>query len=104
SHRQARCEARHRRRYRARTRAGGVLMARYLKNTDLDDDAPSAELVSARLDPSAGQIVFPDDDEIAPTRADLAYGYARPYLPTQNGGYLGQVLTPDQISYLMGPQ
>ncbi len=79
-------------------------MAYFTKNTDLDDDAPSAELVSVERDPSAAQIVFNEDSQTDPTRADLAYGYTQRYLPTQNGGYLGQVLTQDQISYLMGPQ
>ena len=79
-------------------------MAYLAKNTQDDLDETGTELLPTLRQSSDPQIVFPQDVDPAPTRADLAYGYAGRYLPTQNGGYLGQVLTPDQISYLMGPQ
>lgn len=79
-------------------------MAYFAKNTQDDLDETDAELLPAIRQSSDPQIVFPQDGDAAPTRADLPYGYAGRYLPTQGGGYLGQVLTPDQISYLMGPK
>lgn len=79
-------------------------MPLFAKNTPaLIDDAPTENLPAIRQS-SGGQIVFPDDEELAPTRADLPYGYAGSYPLAQHGGYLGQVLDPAQISYLMGPQ
>lgn len=79
-------------------------MAYFAKNTQDADEETDTEPLPAIRRSSEPQIVFPADDDPAPTRADLAYGYTQRYLPTQNGGYLGQVLTPDQISYLLGPQ
>lgn len=73
------------------------------KNTpDIEDEDP-AELLPAPRQSSEPQIVFPDDSEMPPTRADLAYGYAGTYPVAQNSGYLGQVLSADQFSRLMGP-
>lgn len=76
----------------------------FAKNTNLLEDEDSAELLPAIRQSSDAQIVFPQDDDPAPTRADLAYGYAGTYPVAQNGGYLAQVLNQDQFSRLMGPQ
>ena len=79
-------------------------MALFAKNLRADTDEDATEVLPAEREPYAGQIVYPDDDEIAPTRQDQAYGYAQTYPSAQSGGYLGQVLTQDHISQLMGPQ
>lgn len=79
-------------------------MPLFAKNTDAALDDALTENLPAIRQSSGGQIVFPDDEDLAPTRADLPYGYAGTYPLTQHGAYLGQVLTADQISYLMGPQ
>jgi hypothetical protein len=79
-------------------------MAYFAKNTQDADGDLDTEMLPAVRQSSDAQIIFPEDDDRPPTRADLAYGYAQPYLPTQHGGYLGQVLSPEQISYLVGGQ
>lgn len=78
-------------------------MAYFAKNTQDDLDETDTELLPAVRQSSDPQIVFPQDGDMAPTRADLAYGYAGAYPVAQSGGYLSQVLPADQFSRLMGP-
>lgn len=79
-------------------------MAYFAKNLGEQDEDEPTELLPAIRQSSGSQIIFPEDDDRPPTRADLAYGYTQRYLPTQNGGYLGQVIGPEHFSRLMGRQ
>jgi hypothetical protein len=72
------------------------------------DEGDYTELLPAVPDARAAEIFAADNKTmIDPTREDLLYGYSRPYAPAQNGahgGYLGQVISPEQFSRLMGPE
>lgn len=79
-------------------------MGMFAKNMIEPDGGDYTENLPVIPEQRGAQIAFPEDPSGTPTSTDLIYGHSGRYAPAQNDGYLGQVISREQIARLMGPE
>ena len=80
------------------------MMRMFGKNVIEAEEGDPTEIGSVVVAPRSAEVARLPEAGTDPTSADLIYGYSQRYAPSQSEPYLGQVLSRDQISWLMGAQ